>query len=153
MLPTADAADTPQADRHEPQPAVRPRWQPPSTCCYRSEPSRSSRPMLRMAMKNARSESGQSSPLSAFPLAARSNQSEQRIRPTFRGSILGSDSILMKFGLCLVLVHRGINAMQSVRTTTLIPRGFLADDAVNLCDRTLIVIRRGVPVPIGAIVL
>jgi hypothetical protein len=44
-----------------------------------------------MAMKNARSESGQSSPLSAFPLTARSNQSEQRIRPTFRGSILDAD--------------------------------------------------------------
>ncbi len=47
--------------------------------------------MLRIAMKNARSESGQSSPLSAFPLTARSNQSEQRIRPTFRGSILDAD--------------------------------------------------------------
>jgi hypothetical protein len=33
--------------------------------------------------------------------------------------------------------HHGINAMQSVRATTLIPRGFSADGAVNICDRTL----------------
>src|ERR1700722_18378023 len=31
--------------------------------------------------------------------------------------------------------------MQSVRATTLIPRGFLADDTVDVCDGTLIAIR------------
>jgi hypothetical protein len=36
---------------------------------------------------------------------------------------------------------RGINAMQSVRATTLIPRGFLAEDAVDVRDSTLIAIR------------
>jgi hypothetical protein len=45
----------------------------------------------KLGLPDRRAESGQSSPLSAFPLTARSNQSEQRIRPTFRGSILEAD--------------------------------------------------------------
>jgi zinc-finger of transposase IS204/IS1001/IS1096/IS1165 len=37
--------------------------------------------------------------------------------------------------------HKGINSMQSVRASMLIPRGFLADDAVNDLSGTLITLR------------
>jgi hypothetical protein len=51
-----------------------------------------------------------------------------------------SDSLLMKLRRRLALASQGNQAMQSVRATTLIPRGFLVDDAVNVCVSTLIAI-------------
>jgi hypothetical protein len=54
-------------------------------------------------------------------------------------SNFGSDSILMKFGLCLVLVHRGINAMQqALRPSALVPLGFVVENAT--CDGATTVI-------------